>query len=1685
MKKKSNLKIFLATASAFAMITGASSTAMGNQVTDNNGGNVVIGGGADANTANGAAFVNGDSFHFSNAGHDFTTGGAITINAIDLNNKAPGKFTVAHNTSVGPITDTGGANTIDVIVNDGLTLILENNPGVNAVNGAIAAGTFNGVGNIELGSGAAAGTLTINSNATLGGIIDSNANAADGIVNVNAGKVVTFNGVIGGAVGLAELNALGNGSVINLGGAAKVATVKVANAGAQVNINGGNFKGDVSFTADGTINVADTRTITGKVDSNVANNGVLNFAGISAVTAKVGQTQALKEVNINGTTGGGAVDFKAEVTAQKITVNHAGAKVDFAEDITAANGLQFSADGQATVAPNGKTINGAVRNTVAAVGGNYANTGKLIFTAGTGANAADGTVTGAIGEDGKALSLVQVIGAGDVSLNADKTTHYSEIFKFNDANARLIVAAGGSLVGNLVANADGDGKVQFAGAGEIKGTIGNKAGNGIGLVEANGAGIVTIGAGDHKAAFEAANAGASFKFTDASNITGTIDNKSGAVNNTALTFEGSSIVTGNVGATHDFKTIDLTGGADKTVQFEGAVKATNLNIGKAGQAGAAKVRLGNNLDAEVLFLDDQTQTGELEVFGAAAHNITGDINKNIGADESRGKIVIANDVGANAVTFKGQIGDTANKKAINHLHILNNNAGGSVVLEGGDVHIEKIQAVGAGSLKLNEANAKYKFGEIVVDADNVFALEVDENVVLKAPTAGSVNFGSSGNGGKRLSELKFNADKSLTIENGVNIYAAELNKTGVNNNGTLIFEGDSILSADSATQNIKAIEIQGAGNTVKLSKATKTHQDIKLSNNAILEVAGNITTDIVGNGANHGLIGVANGNGHLKFVNSGAVTVTGNVGGAVNALQSIEFNNGNVQFKNAVIHTGKDFKFTGQNESVVTFDKAGFGDANFVNASNADNIKHTIVLSKDEIFTGRLAVDNPATKQIAFDIGTNDTKATLRGGVQANGASFDNKGVSGRGTLELNEANLTIYSVGTNTKKLKTIELQENATITNGASADTIAIKQGKIAVIGGEVSGTNFNLENAGSTVKFLDGGTLKVAVTATTANQGVVEFQGGGGVETGKGIGTLANRVKTVTFSDDATKTLTFGSSVFASEKIDIGKGTFKTENNNVILNAPDVNAKNASFDLGSSGKITVNGGNLTFSGEEGKIAVKVEQSGNSNGQIIAGTGSTLKYEAGSKVTITPDDSGSSNRLVAGETSDFSIIKNDTGKDVIGTLNVAFDESKNSFTKWSSRFENGTLILTQKDAAADKIKEILEKRLDTADKRNIDALTQAAHNTDAYNFVNILQDIARNQDGKLSDSEVQEKVDEAYKRLISTTAATDSIENTMNNAAHSIGTRLVSVSNQPIGTPVQSRAVAGAKVTGVSAGDDPARYGAWFSPFFSKTTQKARKGSSGYRDATYGGSFGMDTKANDDLIIGGAMTFANSETKYKNLKSGDRTKVNSLMFSIYALQQITDTWFAQGSATIGSNEVKNLNKRVPNASAYQLASSKYNAMSFVGDVLFGYNYAVEGLKLTPMGGVRYTRVNSAGYKETGTTSQNLDVSQKASNKLEVVIGARVSGGTFEVNGMSVTPEVRGFINHDIIGKTPKQDLHIGGVPDPLNTKSSKPINTSYNLGVGVTANYGMMEYGAGYDVHLADKRVGHEGSLKVRVNF
>jgi outer membrane autotransporter protein len=1640
MENKFKLKKLLATASALAVITGASS-ASATLFTDNNVGLVVLEDGQNVINAvsvpgGTAGLLANDSYFFTN-GQDLSLGagnGAATMATIDLNNVAGRNITIANDSSIASVVSSGGVQTTALRVNSLKTLTLGGINGVKADGNTVqVAGAYDALGDITLGTagGAGTGTLTIDSNATLGGAIDSDT-AAGGVINVNANKTVTFSNVIGGGVGVAAINLLGDASNVTFSKDVTAIAINLKHANAVMN-------------------VADNRTVDGKILTTAVTGGILNADGRIQVTGLVGGVgNALNEVNINGTTGVGAAVFDDDVVTASMNVKHALAKVALDGDLTVTNGLNFSTDGQVTLATT-QTITGNVKNTVTGVVTNgvttYADNGKLVLASGIAT-----TVTGNIGEVGKRLNLVSVTGGvAPVVLSNANGSHHAKEFKFDNNAGRLKVAAGGVLNGNIVANAAGNGGVLFDAAGGINGQIG-AAGAAVALIEATTA-EVTISAGDHVAtALDVKANTSSFKMKDGANLTGGFTRTAGAAGTTAVTFEGSSTVTG--GLANGVTDLNINGAADKVVSFGANVIATNANIG------AGTLKVGADLTTtDIKFTD--AKSGKLIVDGAGAHAIVGQAAQDA-TKISHGEIIVTNTVGANAVTF-GKLGDAATVAALGLLDIQNTTAGGSVVVAGGS-HITNIKAAGDSTLKLLAGD--HKIVGIELAQSDKLNLEFGGALKIKNPTAGGQL--SLGTEAKKLKTISFTGNTVTTIEDGVSIVATAIN-TGAVGRGTLTFEGDSTFDANNTGNSLAAINVNGNAKTVKLLKNTEAAA-VVLATGSTLELGGNLSGTVNGKAANN--------EGTLRFVNSAASTLTGAIGGT-KTLNAIEFNGNDVKFVGAVTHTG-DFKFGSANPMKVTFDAAtGITANNFVNNSPAGT-HHTVVLGKAQAFaTGSAA--NTASR-INFQVDAGGIDASIAGAGNYAGASITT-GTNNQGTFTFNHAaGSTIYSAGADGSTLADVIFTENGTITNGTFAEAVTVALGKTANLGGEVKvvpDAGIDLANAGSTVNFLDGVKLNSKVIAATADKGDVIFAGGGSVEAGKHLGAAA-KLNSVTFSDTAGKVLALNATNIAANTVSFRKGTVKAVGD-VAINSTVITATDASFDLGSKNITVATGNTLTFNGAN-KIAVAVAQSGNviTAGKIVIAASGNVKFTPTTALAITPDDSNGT-RPTGGSSREFTLIDNQgnaiLAADQLNLANVTIDQTKNPFTRWTKKVgANNSLVLVQTDGAEEEITKILGSKLDSVDASNIKALTAAEAGTDGSKFINLLSTLVGTPD----------KIDEAIDRLTSVTTATDAIEGTMGNITNQLGARLGQTGNQKAGVPVQSRAVASASVSGVNAGDDHARFGAWFSPFFSKTTQKARKGAAGYKDTSYGGSVGVDTRANDDLIIGGAFTFANSEMKHRDFKAGDKTKVDSVMFSIYAMQQITDSWFAQGTATIGSNNVRNTENKVASATTFDAVQSKYSSMSFNGEALFGYNYANENFSLTPLSGLRYSRVNSSGYKESGsTTGQNLDVSQKSSDKLEVILGARVSGGTFDVNGMAVTPELHGFINHDIIGKNPKQSLRIGGVASPLAAKSRKPVKTTYNLGLGVNAEYGMMEYGAGYDLNLAEKRVGHEGTLKVRVNF
>jgi len=291
--------------------------------------------------------------------------------------------------------------------------------------------------------------------------------------------------------------------------------------------------------------------------------------------------------------------------------------------------------------------------------------------------------------------------------------------------------------------------------------------------------------------------------------------------------------------------------------------------------------------------------------------------------------------------------------------------------------------------------------------------------------------------------------------------------------------------------------------------------------------------------------------------------------------------------------------------------------------------------------------------------------------------------------------------------------------------------------------------------------------------------------------------------------------------------------------------------------------------------------------------------------------------------------------------------------------------------------------------------------------------------------------------------------------------------------------------ELSGIAAGDESDRYGIWATPFYSKSTQKKRGSSSGYKSDGYGGTFGFDTRASEEMIVGLAVTAMNTDIKHKDFKSGDKTKVGTTLFSAYSNYQFGNHWFGQGVFSVGSSKVKNKEQRRISTTAYSIASSEYSSMTFASELIGGYNHLVNNqLVLTPMFGLGYSRINDSSYQETGSGPQLLSVTKRASHKLDLVGGLRVTGLPFIVGEVSLTPEIHGAIRHDVIGKGSKVDAKIPGLPK-LPSEKAKLQKTYYNLGASLKASYGMMDYGVAADTMFAKKYLGVNGSVNVRMNF
>jgi cytoskeletal protein CcmA (bactofilin family) len=952
-------------------------------------------------------------------------------------------------------------------------------------------------------------------------------------------------------------------------------------------------------------------------------------------------------------------------------------------------------------------------------------------------------------------------------------------------------------------------------------------------------------------------------------------------------------------------------------------------------------------------------------------------------------------------------------------------------------------------------------------------------IVASVNNAGIANFGSNDTitgpiGSATNMPAQVNFTGTGTTLNG-NAYAGTIN----------VAVGASVTMNSSIVETTNDILLQGAG--------------------AAVNFGNNVTL-------NSSVLTATNNTGSVAFGNN--PTINGDLGSPADELLLVTFNgNANLDASTYAqginIAAGATVNFAlpvVQTVNGITFEGAG-AVANFANGATINSpILTTIAntgtanFSKNDVETGNFG-SSALPLALATFTGTGNTingsvyvqTMTVAAGASANinspvvqttnGVVLQGAGavVSFGGNSTINSAVTTTANntgtvnygdnvtqngnIGSNSNALSTVNYNGGNTLTGSLYAQTVNIETGKTVNFNGPLVRTSNQLQyqGAGSTAHFAAGVNVSGPITTAVPENGNTIFDGN--VVLNATIGNALARTGNTTFTANNTQTLVFNQDIY-SNTINICDATLNLTANRTLDGSSSFNGTTINF---GQNTLTLGGGNSAFTGSP-VFNVYFNNSDNSHLELSQSLvfaamapriGSTLDLTGVTLLTFNINDQS------APPPPEGRIYYFYLPQDLTNILYTADDKvtvnSNNMFATWY--YDNG--ILYQISDIAGGIGAIIGSPVSNQTASNALLMAYPGLAGDALDFLNDVMYLASNGD-----------IDGARTALLQVLEAINPTDMVMIDALSDLSELVENrTDNVRFSDFLLQAGIA-------AAGDNKIKedYSVWFEPFYSKSFQKTQTMQAGYNANAAGATFGVDTNIHDDTLIGAAVSFLKSKIRYKDIKAGNKSQIDSWIGTLYGMHEIRDQWFVQGILSLGTNKVDNTKPRING----EIARGKYRATSYGAEAYAGYKWAfAEHTVLTPIVGAKYSRFDAENYTETQTTFLNLKVKKKAYNKVEFKVGGKLDS-QIQFCGCTVTPQVSAFVNYDASHKATKALVTLEGFPGPYAPYvGKKPTRTIYNPGAALAITKGPMEYELSYDYKFAKKWQSHQGSVKVRAKF
>lgn len=278
-----------------------------------------------------------------------------------------------------------------------------------------------------------------------------------------------------------------------------------------------------------------------------------------------------------------------------------------------------------------------------------------------------------------------------------------------------------------------------------------------------------------------------------------------------------------------------------------------------------------------------------------------------------------------------------------------------------------------------------------------------------------------------------------------------------------------------------------------------------------------------------------------------------------------------------------------------------------------------------------------------------------------------------------------------------------------------------------------------------------------------------------------------------------------------------------------------------------------------------------------------------------------------------------------------------------------------------------------------------------------------------------------------------------------------------------------------GASAGDTFAESGLWLKVLESDADQDERDNVEGFNADTSGLAIGVDGKLNDQLTLGLAYSYQNTDI---SSDSGNQTDIDGHAISLYSGYE-QGAWFVDSSLTLGLNH-NDSERHI----AGTTAKADYDSKLLGLNVLAGYGLQLDnGLLLEPRAAARYGRIDIDGFREKGSVAA-LQVSSQRFEIAELGAGLRLAGSTALGNG-TLEPEARVMAYHDFAADRIDTTANFVFGGSSFAATGASPARTRYEAGVGVDYKLDALTLGLSYDYTSKEDFNADTFQAKVRYDF